>query len=207
MATFCLASTSPRRKALLEQIGASFITYPVNIPEDVEPGEQPESYVKRLALSKAKAGYTQLPSDEKLPTLGSDTTVVSADGTILGKPLSKEDAVDMLSQLSGSEHRVLTAVAIVNDQREAVVLSESKVLFRALSQSEIEAYVKTEEPLDKAGAYGIQGVGSILVASIKGSYSGIVGLPLAETYELLQQFSIDILQGETSCKLSPWGGV
>lgn len=207
MAMFCLASTSPRRKALLEQIGASFITRPVDIPENVDPGEAPEHYVKRLALSKAKVGYNQLPDHEKLPTLGSDTTVVSVSGDILCKPSSKDDAVDMLKQLSGTEHRVLTAVAMVLGHEEKVILSESWVTFRHLPYDEIIAYVETEEPLDKAGAYGIQGVGAIMVSSIRGSYSGVVGLPLAETYELIKLFGIDILQGETSDKLSPLGGV
>lgn len=190
-----LASLSPRRRDLLKQIGINFDVLllradpsrKVDVSEIPLDGEKPEDYVRRLAQAKADAGlaairFRSLPF---FPVLAADTAV-SVDGRILGKPVDRENAMDMLRQLSGREHRVLTAVAIAFDDRVEVRLSETAVTFVPLSEERIRRYVFTNEPHDKAGAYGIQGHGGAFVQRIEGSYSGVVGLPLAETLELLQ---------------------
>lgn len=190
-----LASLSPRRRDLLKQIGVNFEVLllrsdpsrKVDVDETPQADETPEEYVRRLAQAKAQAGLAALRfrSLPFFPVLAADTTV-SVDGRILGKPADREDAVDMLHQLSGRRHRVLTAVAIAFDDRVDVRLSETEVTFVSLSDERIRRYVFTNEPHDKAGAYGIQGHGGAFVERIEGSYSGVVGLPLSETVELLQ---------------------
>lgn len=185
-----LASSSPRRRELLTQIGVQFEVQVVPIDETPLPNEEPAAYVARLALAKAKAVLAQYP---QATVLGSDTTGVLA-GEILMKPVDADDAVRMLQRMSGKSHEVLTAVAVVNAEREAVQVVCTKVTFCDLTRAQLEAYVATGEPLDKAGSYGIQGYGAVLVAGIEGSYSNVVGLPLTETAALLRTFNIPIWQ-------------
>jgi septum formation protein len=190
-----LASASPRRQALLQQIGVRFRQRTAEIDETPLDNETAQEYVVRLALAKAQAVRRQSGSVE-LPVLGADTAVV-ADGRLLGKPADLAHARDMLQRLSGRRHRVLSAVALVRQDRQAVSVSESSVWFRELSENDIVSYWKTGEPRDKAGAYGIQGLGAIFVERLEGSYSGVMGLPLYETAQLLQDFGIQVLdQGE-----------
>lgn len=187
MAVIVLASASPRRRELLAQIGVAHVVQPANIPEVPAPGETPEDYVRRLARAKARAGWRA--AEGQMPALGADTEVV-LDGEVLGKPRDRSHALDMLGRLSGREHRVLSAVALVDGAREAVRLSESIVRFRTIGPAEAVVYWETGEPRDKAGAYAIQGRGALFVAHLSGSYSGVMGLPLYETGELLREFGI-----------------
>jgi septum formation protein len=190
---FILASASPRRRELLQQIGCRFLVSPASVDETVLGGEAPTSYVKRIALKKAQAGWVD-NSDNSLPVMGADTAVVlGAEGNgakIFGKPRDQEHAVAMLLQLSGTTHRVLSAVAMVQCSKQQVLLSETFVTFRSLSRAECEQYWQAGEPCDKAGAYAIQGLGAVFVASLNGSYSGVVGLPVVETCGLLAAFEI-----------------
>jgi septum formation protein len=187
-----LASRSPRRRELLAQIGVRHRVVDVDVDESPRPAEVPAEYVLRLALAKARAARGREPG---LPVLGADTAVV-VDDAILGKPADRADALAMLARLSGREHRVLTAVALVGD-REATRLSVSHVRFRAVGPDEAAAYWATNEPADKAGAYAIQGLGALFVESLTGSHSGVMGLPLFETAELLRHAGIDLLRGGT----------
>ncbi|MEZ5585338.1 MAG: Maf family protein [Candidatus Competibacteraceae bacterium] len=187
-----LASGSPRRRTLLEQIGVRYEPLTVNVEETPLSGEQPQAYVARLALAKARAGLAALPRWAIRPVLGADTAVVM-DDAILGKPRDRQEGLAMLTALSGREHRVPSAVALVMEEREAVRVQESWVRWRALSPAEIEAYWDTGEPLDKAGGYGIQGQAAAFIAELRGSYSGVMGLPLFETAELLREFDIPVL--------------
>lgn len=180
-----LASASPRRAELLRQMGLAFAARPVDIDETPRPGEQPEDYVCRLAREKALAGLA-VANGEQVRVIGSDTTVVVA-GRILAKPADTEEAKAMLSRLSGRSHRVLTAVAVAFAGDCRVELVETRVHFRRLEAAEIDAYIDTGEPMDKAGGYGIQGRGGIFVSRIEGSYSAVVGLPLNETSRMLGQ--------------------
>lgn len=184
-----LASQSPRRRELLTQIGVSHDVLSVTIDESPRSDETPEDYVRRMALTKARAGQ-RLRNDR--PVLGSDTAVV-LDGRILGKPVDKEDAIAMLTALSGREHRVLTGVALVDDRHDGYRLSDNRVSFRSLSNSEIAAYWETGEPVDKAGGYAVQGLGALFVSHLSGSYSGVMGLPLFETAQLLTSAGIRLL--------------
>ncbi|MGI2101305.1 Maf family protein [Shewanella oncorhynchi] len=193
-----LASTSPRRKELLAQIGFgrpefSFTQVAPDIDETVQQGEAPRDYVRRLAAEKAQAGLALCADMSQPAVLGSDTIVV-LENQILGKPLDVADAKQTLSELSGRTHTVMTAVALTYKSGESdstlktsVRLVETQVRFCALSTTDIEAYVASKEPMDKAGSYGIQGLGGCFVAAIEGSYSGVVGLPLVETRELLAE--------------------
>jgi len=185
-----LASASPRRSELLAQIGVRFRRQVVNIDETPRARESAEDYVRRVALEKARAARRELGDDEAL-VLGADTAVV-IDGRPLGKPADLAHARDMLRRLSGRTHRVLSAVALVGE-REALRVSESRVWFRPLNDAEIEAYWGTGEPHDKAGGYAIQGLGAVFVERLEGSYSGVMGLPLYETAQLLKEFGMDIL--------------
>nr|WP_210396751.1 Maf family protein [Motiliproteus sediminis] len=185
-----LASQSPRRRELLAQIGVPLDCVQVDVDESPLAGESPAAYVARLALAKARAGW-QLAG--RGPVLGSDTTVV-CDRQILGKPMDEADCVATLMRLSGRTHQVLTAVALVDDERDAVEVVETEVAFRPLSEDECRRYWATGEPQDKAGSYGIQGLGAVFVAAINGSYSSVVGLPLQETATLLSQFGVDVWQ-------------
>jgi nucleoside triphosphate pyrophosphatase len=184
-----LASQSPRRRELLAQIGIRHDLIAVSVDETPLAGEAPAEYVLRLALAKARVGHRLRPDR---PVLGADTAVVQ-DDRILGKPLDREDAAAMLALLSGREHLVLTAVALVAE-REETRLSVSHVRFRPIAEAEAAAYWETGEPADKAGGYAVQGLGALFVESISGSYSGVMGLPLFETGELLRRVGIDALQ-------------
>ena len=190
-AELLLASGSPRRSELLAQIGVNFIVVPVDIDETPRAYEQPESYVQRLSLLKAKAGYQH--SQVTLPALGADT-IVLLDGQILGKPHDKEDALVMLEKLSGRCHRVLSAVSIVTEGFQATRLSSSQVSFCRISVVKREMYWKTGEQLGKAGAYAIQGKAALFIERLEGSYSGVMGLPLYETGKLLAEVGIDPLR-------------
>ncbi len=176
-----LASTSPRRKQLLEQIGIDFELVHVEIDETWDGKEPAKIHVKRLALEKAHAAKSKIKNN--LPILAADTCVV-IDNIILGKAESKEEAINMLEQLSGRTHHVYTAVALVT-KTEQVCLNVNHVSFRPLSETEILHYCETEEPLGKAGAYAIQGEAAAFIDRLEGSYSGVMGLPLYETSELL----------------------
>jgi septum formation protein len=190
MTTLVLASASPRRSELLNQIGVRFRQRVIEIDETARERESAEDYVRRVALEKARAVQRELGHDEVL-VLGADTAVV-VDEILLGKPADFAQARQMLRLLSGRAHRVLSAVALVGG-REAVRVSESAVWFRALSDAEIDSYWHTGEPQDKAGAYAIQGLGAVFVERLEGSYSGVMGLPLYETAQLLKDFGIQVL--------------
>lgn len=179
-----LASASPRRSELLRQIGVSHRIQPVHLDESVVSGEAPDAYVARLAASKAETLWTRLAAEERSPVLGADTTVV-LDRTIFGKPRDRADGLRMLAELAGRSHRVYTAVALRSNLGLEAKLNVSTVTFRALSAAEREAYWASGEPQDKAGGYAVQGLAAAFITRIEGSYSGIMGLPLAETAELL----------------------
>ncbi len=185
-----LASASPRRRELLEQIGIRYRQLVVEVPEEQQLDEVPEMYVLRVALEKARAGRTTLAQDDPTPVLGADTAVV-IDGEVLGKPRDRADALSMLARLSGQWHQVMSAVAVVGADGEALSrLSVSAVQFRPVTREEAEAYWETGEPRDKAGGYAIQGRAAVFIERLEGSYSGVMGLPLFETAELLGQFGI-----------------
>jgi septum formation protein len=183
-----LASQSPRRRELLEQIGVRFSVVDVDVPEIKQTNESPADYVQRLAQSKAQAGWEL---NKTHPTLGADTIVVLQD-KVLEKPDSEAHAAEILQLLSGQTHQVITAVAIVNAEKTRVIVNVTDVSFRQISQPEIEDYWQSGEPRDKAGAYGIQGLGGIFVKAIRGSYSSVVGLPLYETASLLKEFDVPV---------------
>lgn len=182
-----LASQSPRRAELLRQIGLDFKCLPADIDETPLAGESPEDYVRRMATEKARAMHARHPGDA---VIGSDTTVV-LHNRVLGKPVDRKDGIDMLLALSGQTHRVLTGVALVHD-RVDYVLSQSEVSFRTVSEDEAGRYWDSGEPRDKAGGYAIQGLGAVFVQHIQGSYSGIMGLPLYETAQLLRGIALKL---------------
>lgn len=186
-----LASQSPRRAELLEQIGVAFEKLRCEIDETPLSGEQPEAYVLRMATEKAARGWKVLQDQNKslMPLLAADTSV-ACDGQILGKPVDENDARRMLKQLSGRKHQVITAVSMTDGKKTQSATVITDVQFNPLSSQQIGQYIASGEPFDKAGAYGIQGFGAVLVATINGSYSSVVGLPLSETAELLRQFSV-----------------
>lgn len=186
-----LASSSPRRQELLQQIGVDFELMPVDEDETVLRGESPADYVQRLASNKALTAAQQLAGRGLV--LGADTCVV-LDGQILGKPGDREDAVTMLMALSGREHQVLTAVAVTDGQRCEVKLSRSRVNFAKLEREACLRYWETGEPRDKAGSYAVQGLAAIWITRLEGSYSGVMGLPLYETAQLLSDFGIKIIE-------------
>lgn len=180
-----LASSSPRRRELLGQLGCQFECVSPEIDETPGVGESPTDYVARLAREKARAG--EALTDRSRPVLGSDTVVV-LDGRILGKPSDEADAMETLAALQGRDHQVMTAVALVQGERLEQALVTTQVSFSAMSPQQIQEYVASGEPMDKAGSYGIQGLGGAYVKAINGSYSAVVGLPLVETRELLSRF-------------------
>ena len=185
-----LASASPRRKALLHQIGVECVVHPVDVDESMLPGEQVLAHVRRLAMEKARAGYEQTGGSEKdYAVLGADT-VVDIEGEILGKPENRRQAAAFLARLSGKMHKVHTAVALVTSDTERVDVSSSEVEFAQLTEQQINAYIETGEPMDKAGAYAIQGFAGQFVRNLNGSYSGVMGLPLYETAKLLSACGI-----------------
>ena len=184
-----LASASPRRRALLAQIGVPFQVLTVTVDEARLPGEAPDTYVLRLAREKADAGWQARPLRDPAPVLAADTTVV-LDGKILAKPADRSDGERMLRELGGRTHAVLTAVAVVTAEGLISRTSRSEVTFRAISAAEARDYWATGEPRDKAGGYAIQGGAAIFIADLRGSYSGVMGLPLFETAELLEQAGV-----------------
>ena len=191
-----LASASPRRAQLLEQIGVTFAQAPQEIDETPAAGESAEALAERLALKKARAAYA-VQEQSGCIVLGSDTVVVAGDA-ILGKPEHADDALRMLALLSNRRHRVCTAVSLVSGNRSASRLSVTGASFREIKLKEDQAYWETGEPHGKAGAYAIQGLGAVFIEQISGSYSGVMGLPLYETAQLLAEFGIPILPPSTA---------
>jgi len=196
MNTLYLASGSPRRRELLTQIGVPFTVVSAAIDETPFANESAVAYVERLARGKAMAGFAALGQASAACVLGADTAVI-VDGLILGKPVDQADALAMLMALAGSEHEVLTAIALTDGQRCETQCVSSLVRFRAISVEEATAYWRSGEPQDKAGGYAIQGLGSIFVTGLNGSYSAVVGLPVCETAQLLAQFGIPCWQNLT----------
>lgn len=186
MLSLYLASGSPRRRELLTQLGVHFERLSAEVEEQRRAGEAAEHYVLRLAREKAQAGVAVAEQD--LPVLGADTIVV-LNGEVLEKPRDEQHAREMLAKLSGATHQVLTAVALADRHQQLDCLVTTEVTFRSLSAEDIVAYVASGEPMDKAGAYGIQGLGGNFVRKINGSYHAVVGLPLVETTELLSHFA------------------
>jgi septum formation protein len=193
-----LASRSPRRRELLRQIDVEFEVLMLrersprgpDVSETVFPGELAEDYVRRVCRAKVRAAWSRI-GDRRLrpyPVLAADTTV-TVDGVMLGKPEDRADATRMLQLLSGKAHKVLTAVALQQGERFEMAVSETLVRFRELSDEDIAAYTLTGEPMDKAGAYAIQGRAGAFVSELHGSYSGVMGLPLYETAELIRRFT------------------
>lgn len=182
-----LASQSPRRAELLNQLQVPFTTLALDLDESMIGVEEPADFVTRLARLKAATGLERDGGDN--PVLGSDTIVVVGN-TVLAKPENKEDCLRMLRMLSGKTHQVMTAVAVAQKERIRSVLVATEVTFKRLSNAEMDWYWDTGEPCDKAGSYGIQGLGGQFVKQIKGSYSAVVGLPLYETSQLLQDIGI-----------------
>ncbi|HEV7613344.1 MAG TPA: Maf family protein [Steroidobacteraceae bacterium] len=184
-----LASASPRRRELLQQIGVSFRVVGAAVDETAVPGEAPTAYVTRLAAAKADTGWDKSRDNTQVPVLAADTAV-ALEGQILGKPSDQEHAESMLSQLSGRTHEVWTAVALRTAVGLQYRISRSEVTFRSIAAGEARAYWETGEPADKAGAYAVQGRAAIFIAELRGSYSGVMGLPLFETAELLSEAGV-----------------
>jgi septum formation protein len=190
-----LASASPRRRQLLELIGVPHVVTPADIDETPKPGERPDHYVMRLACEKAHATWQR---QRDLPVLGADTTVV-VDDLILGKPESEADALGMLGRLSGRVHVVHTGISLrMPDGREFMGISSTQVQFAHLTEPQIRAYWASGEPQGKAGAYAIQGLGAVFVSSISGSYTGVMGLPLYETAEMLRAAGVAVWHGPSA---------
>jgi len=188
-----LASGSPRRKQLLSQLGLAFEVRVSDIDETPFKSESPVAYVERLSREKAASIASQV--DKEHIVLAADTTVV-LEGNILGKPESKEHGVNMLMALSGTSHQVLTGVSVTGCDRVSTLSVETEVKFRKLTRSEALWYWGTGEPQDKAGSYGLQGIGAAFVESLSGSYSNVIGLPLSETIDLLREYGVACLGQE-----------
>ncbi len=184
-----LASRSPRRNGLLARLDRPFLALDLHVPEVRAPDESAADYVQRVAADKARAGLALVAQDPDAVVLGSDTEVV-LDGRVFGKPADAEDARAMLRTLAGRTHQVMTAVALVAAGREQGVLVVSEVTFAAIDEERIAAYVASGEPMDKAGAYAIQGGAERYIRHLAGSYSGVMGLPLQQTEQLLQAFEL-----------------
>ncbi len=184
-----LASRSPRRNELLARLDRPFQALDLHVPEVRSPAESAADYVQRVAADKARAGLALVAHDPDAVVLGSDTEVV-LDGRVFGKPVDADDARAMLRALAGRTHQVMTAVALVAAGREQGVLVVSEVTFAAIDEDRIAAYVATGEPMDKAGAYAIQGGAERYIRHLAGSYSGVMGLPLQQTEQLLQAFEL-----------------
>lgn len=194
-----LASASPRRRQLLELIGVPHVVSPADIDETPRPAERADHYVMRLARGKADAVWQK---QRDLPVLGSDTTVVVGE-EILGKPESEAEAVAMLGKLSGRTHLVHTGIALrMPDGREFMGISSTQVQFAHLESAQLHAYWASGEPQGKAGAYAIQGLGAVFVSGINGSYTGVMGLPLYETAEMLRAAGIPVWQGSLPKKVA-----
>lgn len=191
-AQIILASASPRRRELLEQIGVLAIVQSVDIDESKKQGESVIAYVQRLATEKARTGCEIIENKNKLPVLGSDTIVELGD-SILGKPVDRQQAKEMLRLLSGKKHTVHTSVAIVTVKDMFIATSSTQVQFKELKEDEIDGYLATGEADDKAGSYAIQGRAAQFIKNINGSFSGVMGLPLYETVQLLKRCGIKTL--------------
>lgn len=186
----CLASASPRRQELLQQLGFRFaLLRGIDVDETPRAGEGAAALAERLARAKALAGWERAGPRDRAPVLGADTVVV-AGRRILGKPADRADFVAMLGALGGRDHQVLTAVAVTDGERLRTRLSRTRVRMRRISHAELDAYWATGEPADKAGGYAIQGHAAAFIARIEGSYSGVMGLPLYETAQLLAGFGV-----------------
>ncbi|NLX76772.1 MAG: septum formation inhibitor Maf [Clostridiaceae bacterium] len=198
MKQLILASQSPRRKMLLKQIGVSFQTYPSDIDEAITGNEEAEDYVRFLSERKALSVKEHLCSNgcNSFVVLAADTIVV-LDGVILGKPADESHAFDMLKKLSGNWHEVITGVSVIDgdEEKKLTHVETTLVKIRELTSGEIRRYIETKEPLDKAGAYGIQGIGALLVERINGCYYNVVGLPLYSVSVMLSQFGIKTILG------------
>lgn len=179
-----LASQSPRRAELLTQLGITFTILELNVPEIHQTHETPKAFVLRLSKEKAYGGWMSPQRIQNIPVLGADTIVVIED-LIMGKPFDRSDGYKMLKRLSGCTHQVLSAVTLVKGKQIASCLSISRVTFRVLTDAEIKTYWESGEPWGKAGAYAIQGKAASFISRIEGSYTGIMGLPLFETSEIL----------------------
>jgi septum formation protein len=185
-----LASASPRRKELLDQIKVTYKVHPVDLDESPLPDELPLDYVQRLAAEKSAACVAQLKTE--IPVLAADTAVILGK-VIMGKPKNQADALSMLTQLSGKTHQVYSAISL-RGREHSLAVSITEVTFRCLTEREMLDYWHSGEPVDKAGSYAIQGIGGMFVESIKGSFSGVVGLPLFETAELLSKQGIELFK-------------
>lgn len=194
-----LASRSPRRRTLIEQLGIRYKTLDVEIDEQPREGEDPAAYVARLAVEKAKVGWDQV-SKEKIPVVGADTCIV-LNQQIIGKVDSREQSRSLLEQFSANSHQVLTGIALVGEEietinpalKQLVRVNTSRITFRTLTADECEHYWDTGEPMGKAGGYAIQGIAAAFIEKIEGSYSGVMGLPLCELSELMSEFGIEWL--------------
>lgn len=190
MDSIILASASARRQELLTQIGVHYTVRSQDIDESIRDGESAKDYVLRMAQEKARSALDSLEQVESSRiVLAADTSVV-CDDVVLGKPVDEADAIDMLLRLSGREHTVLSAVAVATNARQKTALSESRVKFRVISEEEATHYYRSGEPTGKAGAYAIQGYGAVFVEQLSGSYSGVMGLPLFESAQLLNDFDV-----------------
>jgi septum formation protein len=193
--TLYLASASPRRAALLTQLGLNFKVLSADVPEVLGSHESPAQYSQRVALAKAQAGFTFLRASPELQleavVLGADTEVVLA-GRVFGKPVDFADAAEMLRSLSGKSHDVLSSVALISAHQQTVVLQQSKVHFKALNDADIARYLESGEAMGKAGAYAIQGLAGAFVSHLEGSYTGVMGLPVFETAALLRRYGIHV---------------
>ena len=192
-----LASASPRRRELLAQIGVRYRVVEVDVDETVKAGEVAKDYVVRLALAKARAGWN-MTHEKPHPVLGADTAVV-VDDQILGKPKDKADALNMLALLSGRSHQVMSGIALVGESTLTAV-NISTVTFRTISDSERAAYWASGECQDKAGSYAVQGHAALFIRELQGSYSGVMGLPLYETGQLLENFGVKMMQNKVFSK-------
>ena len=194
MESIILASASARRQELLRQIGVRFTVRSQDIDESMRSGELANDYVIRMAQEKAKSALSAFPVNKDsnaTVVLAADTSVV-CDADVLGKPIDEADAVDMLRRLSGREHRVLCAVTLATQDKQRTVLSESRVRFREISIAEAQQYYRSGESAGKAGAYAIQGYAAVFVEQLIGSYSGVMGLPLFQTAQLLSEFTVPV---------------
>jgi septum formation protein len=184
-----LASTSPRRQELLRQVGFEFTVLAVDVPEVQLPNELPAAYSQRVAQEKATAGFAALGQPEGVVVLGADTEVV-LDDEVFGKPQNAAHAAQMLQKLSGKTHATLTSVCAISASQQQVLLQTSKVRFKSLSAQEIDHYVASGESVGRAGAYAIQGLAASFISHLEGSYSGVMGLPVFETTNLLASFGV-----------------
>ncbi|MDD2237047.1 MAG: Maf family protein [Kiritimatiellae bacterium] len=186
-----LASASPRRKEMLEQLGLAFRCITPSVSEETRPRETPKAYVRRIANDKARAVLHSLRDDPADHLIIAGDTTVTLEGAILGKPATEQDATDMLLQLSGKTHQVITGVCLLlhrnrNLEAKRLFAVSTDVIFKTLTRSEVDAYVRTGDPMDKAGAYGIQSGAAHMIREIHGSYTNVVGLPMAELLEEMQ---------------------